>query len=81
MLAAGGSSLSIYLGQSIVLSTIFAAYGLGLWEAVGRLSATLVAIAVAVALIAAAWRSGGDGRRWGRSEWVLRRITYSGQRD
>ena len=43
---------------SIVLSTIFAAYGLGLWEAVGRLSATLVAIAVTVALIAAlaVWR-------------------------
>jgi uncharacterized protein len=30
-LKAGESSLSIYLGQSIILSTIFSGYGLGLW--------------------------------------------------
>jgi hypothetical protein len=35
-LNAGGSSLSIYLGQSIILSTIFSGYGLGLWGAVDR---------------------------------------------
>jgi uncharacterized protein len=38
-LKAGGSSLSIYLGQSIILSTIFSGYGLGLWSAVDRLTA------------------------------------------
>ena len=44
-LAAGGSSLSVYLGQSIILSTVFAGYGLGLWEAVDRLTAVAIAIA------------------------------------
>jgi uncharacterized protein len=50
-LAAGGSSLSIYLGQSIILSTIFSGYGLGLWSAVDRLTAVLVALAVTGGLI------------------------------
>ncbi len=75
VLAAGGSSLSIYLGQSILLSTIFSGYGLGLWESVDRLSAVAVALAVTVILIVvlAIWRS-----RFGLGpfEWVLRRITY-----
>lgn len=74
-LEAGGSSLSIYLGQSIVLSTIFAGYGLGLWDAVSRVEAITIAVAVTVALMFAlvAWR------RWfalGPFEWVLRRVTY-----
>jgi uncharacterized protein len=74
-LAAGGSSLSIYLGQSIVLSTIFSGYGLGLWGAVDRLTAVVVALAVTVILIVvlAIWRF---GFRLGPFEWVLRRITY-----
>jgi uncharacterized protein len=50
-LKAGGSSLSIYLGQSIILSTIFSGYGLGLWGAVDRLTAVAVALAVTVGLI------------------------------
>lgn len=79
VLAAGGSSLSIYLGQSILLSTIFADYGLGHWDAVDRLTATLIAIAVTVALILALalWRRRAA---LGPFEWVLRRITYAGQR-
>ena len=78
-LAAGGASLSVYLGQSIVLSTIFTGYGLGLWGAVDRLTATAIALVVTAGLIAAlaAWR-----RRFamGPFEWVLRRITYAGLR-
>lgn len=78
-LAAGGSSLSIYLGQSILLSTIFAGYGLGLWEAVGRGAATAIALFVTLILILglSIWR------HWfalGPFEWLLRRITYAGLR-
>ncbi|SHH80278.1 DUF418 domain-containing protein [Marivita hallyeonensis] len=78
VLAAGGSSLSIYLGQSILLSTIFSAYGLGHWEEVGRGTATGIAIAVTLLLIVllAGWRT---QMRLGPFEWVLRRITYAGQ--
>ncbi len=76
-LAAGGSSLSIYLGQSILLSGIFAAYGLDLWSSVGLMTATLIAILVTVLLIVglAFWRM---WFRLGPFEWVLRRITYTG---
>ncbi len=78
-LAAGGSSLSVYLGQSVILSTIFSGYGLGLWDAVDRVTAVAISIAVTGALIIALsiWR------RWfalGPLEWLLRRITYSGLR-
>lgn len=78
-LAAGGSSLSVYLGQSILLSSIFAAYGLGLWNTLDRAAATGVAILVTLALIVAlsAWRV---WFRLGPFEWVLRRITYAGMR-
>jgi uncharacterized protein len=74
-LAAGGSSLSIYLGQSIILSTVFSGYGLGLWGAVDRLTAVAIAIAATVALIVALsiWRT---SFALGPFEWVLRRITY-----
>lgn len=77
ILAAGGSSLSIYLGQSIILSTIFAGYGLGLWNEVSRMMASVIAVLVTAALIMALviWH------RWfrlGPFEWVLRRITYMG---
>jgi uncharacterized protein len=75
-LAAGGSSLSVYLGQSIVLSTIFSGYGLDLWAAVDRPTAAVLAIVVTAALIAAlaTWRT---RFALGPCEWVLRRITYA----
>jgi uncharacterized protein len=79
VLMAGGSSLSIYLGQSIILSTLFSAYGAGLWNAVDRATATLIAVLVTLCLIAAMvlWH-----RRFvlGPFEWVLRRMTYAGLR-
>jgi uncharacterized protein len=72
-LAAGGSSLSVYLGQSILLSTVFSAYGLGLWGAVDRVTAVVIAIAVTAFLTAAlvVWRMRFP---LGPFEWVLRRI-------
>ena len=74
VLAAGGASLSIYLGQSIVLSTLFAAYGLGLWDAVGPAVAVLMALGVTAVLIGLliVWRS---RFALGPFEWVLRKIT------
>ena len=74
---AGGSSLSIYLGQSILLSTLFAGYGLGLWGAVDRATATGISFAVTLALIGlvAIWRM---RFALGPFEWVLRRITHAG---
>ena len=78
VLTAGGSSLSIYLGQSIILSSIFSAYGLGLWNEVGRAAATGIALAVTVGLILALilWRV---RFRQGPFEWLLRRITHGGR--
>src|SRR6056297_4128430 len=75
-LTAGGASLSVYLGQSIVLSTIFSGYGLGLWGAVDRLTAVAIALAVTAGLIGAlaAWRT---RFALGPFEWILRRITYA----
>lgn len=77
ILAAGGSSLSIYLGQSIVLSTVFAPYGLGLWDAVGPATAALMAIATTLVLIGLliVWRTRFT---LGPFEWVLRKITRFG---
>lgn len=79
VLAAGGSSLSIYLGQSIILSTVFSGYGFGLWGAVDRLTAVAIAIATTAGLMAAlaTWRM---LFALGPFEWVLRRMTYAGNR-
>lgn len=78
-LSAGGSSLSIYLGQSILLSSIFSGYGLGLWEDLSRTTATAIAVCVTLLLIVmlSIWR---HWFRLGPFEWVLRRITYAGAR-
>lgn len=76
-LAAGGNSLSIYLGQSIILSSVFAGYGFGLWGELGHFAVVLIAIVVTVLLILGLVR-------WlryfklGPFEWVLRKFTYMG---
>jgi len=79
VLAAGASSLSIYLGQSIVLSTVFGAYGLGLWNKVSAFEAVAIALVTTLVLILmlVQWR------RWfalGPFEWVLRQMTHIGVR-
>ena len=78
ILAAGGASLSIYLGQSIILSTVFSGYGFGLWEEVGQAAAVGIAVAVTMLLMLflVVWRTQA---RHGPFEWLLRRITYAGQ--
>lgn len=65
-----------YLGQSILLSTVFSGYGLGLWGAVDRMTAVLGALAATAGLIGALmlWRR---AFRLGPFEWLLRRFTYA----
>lgn len=80
LLAVGGSSLSIYLGQSIVLSAIFAPYGAALWGGVGPAIAVGVALAVTLSLmlVLMVWRTVFSH---GPFEWMLRRLTYLGTRE
>jgi len=60
-----------------LLSTIFAPYGLNLWDKLSPAASLLVAIAATIALIlfVIAWR-----RHFalGPFEWILRRITQLG---
>jgi uncharacterized protein len=76
---AGGCSLSIYLGQSLILSSIFSAYGLDLWSAVDRGTASAIALLITVILIMTLtiWQA---FFRLGPFEWLLRQITYAGMR-
>lgn len=48
--AAGRHSLSIYLGQSLVFSTLFSAWGFGLFQELSLLSVALIAVATWLAL-------------------------------
>ncbi len=48
--AAGRHSLSVYLGQSLVFSTLFSAWGLGLFAEVSLLGVVLIAVATWLAL-------------------------------
>ncbi|MEM8591861.1 MAG: DUF418 domain-containing protein [Pseudomonadota bacterium] len=77
LLKAGASSLTVYLGQSIILSTVFAPYGLGLWSQLSPGIVTALAFAVTLALIAFVilWTR---VFRLGPFEWLLRKITYAG---
>ncbi len=48
--AAGRQSLSVYLGQSVVFSILFSAWGFGLFGKLGVLEVTLIAVATWVCL-------------------------------
>ncbi|MEO1688406.1 MAG: DUF418 domain-containing protein [Pseudomonadota bacterium] len=78
ILQAGGRSLTIYLGQSILLGgVVFVPFGLDLWGAVGLAAAVALALATTCLLIGLTilWN-----RRFAQRpfEWVLRRITLRG---
>lgn len=79
-LARGGTaSLTAYLMQGLILSLIFNAYGLGLFEQVG--AAGCVAIAFCVALFTVAFTSVWRTKfKRGPLEEILRRWTYFGSR-
>ena len=79
-LARGGtSSLTAYLMQGLILSLIFNAYGLGLFEQIGAAGSIAIAAGVALFTIvfASFWRT--QFKR-GPLEYVLRSWTYLGAR-
>ena len=71
---AGRMSLSVYIGQSVVMSLLFHGYGLGLSKAIGPAGGVLVCIAVYAALVGMShlWLA---AFRIGPLEWILRSIT------
>jgi len=73
--AAGRMSLSVYLLQSVVLSTLSYGYGLGLFSQLSPLPGTVLAISVwlALSLFSLAWLRVA---RFGPAEWVLRSVSY-----
>jgi uncharacterized protein len=74
--AAGGrSSLSVYLGESLIASLIFCGYGLGLIGRIGPAAALALAVGLWLALesLAAVWLT---RFRQGPAEWLLRSVTY-----
>lgn len=68
------------LGQSIILSTLFSSYGLGLWGDLDRFMAVLIAIVMTASLMVllVVWRK---RCALGPFEWVLRRMTYAWRQD
>jgi uncharacterized protein len=72
---AGRMSLTIYLGESILLSAVFAGWGFGLLGRYGAATTTLVGVVVwlVLELFAASWLR---RFRFGPFEWLLRAWTY-----
>lgn len=75
---AGSASLTAYLLQSLALSLIFSAYGLGLFGRMTAAGAILMALLVAIAslVFTGIWRSYAAR---GPMEVLLRRITFWGR--
>ena len=73
--AAGRMALTNYLLQSLICTTIFYSYGLGLYGSVGRLAGLGIAVAVFVAQVglSVAWFR---HFRFGPVEWLWRTLTY-----
>ncbi len=71
----GSSSLSMYLGESVVASVLFCGYGLGWVNQVGPALSLFIALGVWGGLEVAArlWRR---RYRQGPAEWILRSVTY-----
>jgi uncharacterized protein len=72
--AAGRMSLSVYVGQSVVMSLLLHGYGLGLAGSVGSAAGLLVCVAVYAALVALSTLWLGVFRI-GPLEWILRSLT------
>ena len=76
--AVGRTALSNYLAQSLVMTTVFYGYGLGLYGEVPRFwQQGFVAAFVAVQLLLSPWWL--KHFRFGPAEWLWRSLAY-GQR-
>jgi len=75
MARGGTSTLTAYLLQSIILSIVFSAYGLGLYQELSAGQAIGLALAVGVFTLVVSSLIRTRFRR-GPLEWVLRRMTY-----
>jgi uncharacterized protein len=76
--AVGRMALSNYLAQSLVMTSLFYGYGLGLYGAVPRIGQqALVVILIALQLFVSTWWL--KRFRFGPAEWLWRSLTY-GQR-
>ena len=73
--AAGRMSLTVYLLESVIASTVAYGYGLGWFSEVGPAQGVVLAVGIwlALSLFALAWM---DRRRFGPFEWLLRALTY-----
>jgi uncharacterized protein len=71
---AGRMSLSIYIGQSVIMSLLYHGYGLGLAAWIGSAGSVLVCLVVYAALIVSS-RLWLGAFRIGPLEWVLRSFT------
>jgi uncharacterized protein len=73
--AVGRMALTNYLGQSLVATTIFYGYGLGLGGEVGRLATIGIALLIFAGqvLFSVVWLK---SFRYGPMEWVWRSLTY-----
>jgi uncharacterized protein len=75
MQAAGRMSLSNYLLQSVILTTLFYGYGLGWYNRVGPVAGVaLAAVIYAGQLVLSVWWL--KVFRFGPAEWVWRSLTY-----
>ncbi|ULH14516.1 DUF418 domain-containing protein [Deinococcus sp. KNUC1210] len=73
--APGRLALSNYLGQSLVMTTVFYPYGLNLYRHVGALTCLLLALSLAaLQLLVSGWWLRRSAQ--GPLEWLLRRLVY-----
>ena len=76
--AVGRMALSNYLGQSLVMTTVFYGYGLGLYAGVPRVwQQAFVIVVIGLQLLVSPWWL--SRFRFGPAEWLWRSLTY-GQR-
>lgn len=73
--AVGRMALTNYLMHSLILTTVFYGYGLGLYAQLSRTSQMgLVIVVIAIQLLLSPWWLGRY--RFGPVEWLSRSLTY-----
>lgn len=73
--AAGRMALSNYIGQTLICTTIFYGYGLGLYASIGKAGLMLFVLGVWIVelIVSSLWLS---RFRFGPIEWLWRTLTY-----